>query len=175
MKTPLGFMKTPLGFMKTPLGFMKESLGFIHGLFLISKLLFIHAFRIRPKQDLICLFIEQNLFLFLGIEGWYTRSVPFNLVLYLPMNRMLVTIRTEFSQFQSTRCIVSILLSNISGSAPRFFLELILDTIGTLQNNYPSNIFTLGHEPPLDLLNSSIFDPNRRRRKEREINRRTSC
>ena len=105
-------------------------------------------------------------------SGTRVPFLPFNLVLYLPMNRMLVTIRTEFSQFQSTRCIVSILLSNISGDAPRFFLEIFLDAIGTLQNNYPSDIFTLGHEPPLYLRNFSIFDPNRRRRKKREITRR---
>lgn len=82
------------------------------------------------------------------------------------MNRMLVTIRTEFFQFQSTRCIVSIFLSNISGNAPRFFIQTISGTTGTFQNNYDSDIFTLGHEPPLDLLNSSVFDSNRRRRKE---------
>lgn len=37
-----------------------------------------------------------------------------SLFLYLCVNRMFATKGTEFSQFQSTRCIVSILLSNIS-------------------------------------------------------------
>ncbi len=41
----------------------------------------------------------------------------FDLFLYLPMNCMFVTRGTEFSQFQSTRRIMSIFLSNISGNA----------------------------------------------------------
>lgn len=51
-----------------------------------------------------------------SLEGWHTR-VLFDLFLYLLMNRMLVTIGTEFSQFQSAGRIVSILFSNISGNA----------------------------------------------------------
>lgn len=41
----------------------------------------------------------------------------FDLFLYLPVNRMFVTIWTEFSQLQSIRRIVPVLLSNISGNA----------------------------------------------------------
>jgi len=91
------------------------------------------------------------------------------------MNRMFVTIRAEFFQVQLTRCIVSILLSNISGNAPRFFIQTISDTTGTFQNNYYSDIFTLSHEPPLDFEFTQFFyfrfEP-KRRRKEWKINRR---
>ena len=45
--------------------------------------------------------------------GKVTRSS----ISYLPVKRMFETMRAEFSQFQSTRRIVSILLSNISGNA----------------------------------------------------------
>ena len=41
----------------------------------------------------------------------------FDLFLYLPVNRMFVTIWTEFSQLQSIMRIVPVLLSNISGNA----------------------------------------------------------
>jgi len=70
---------------------------------------------------------------------------------------MLVTIGTEFSQFQSTRCIVSILLSNISGNAPRFLIATISGTTGTFQNHSHSDIFTLGHEPPFDFRFTQFF------------------
>lgn len=76
------------------------------------------------------------------------------------MNRMFATKGTEFSQFQSTRRIVSILLSNISRNTPRFLINTLFITTGTFQNNSYSDIFTLGHEPPLvffDSLNSSIL------------------
>jgi len=76
------------------------------------------------------------------------------------VNRMFATKGTEFSQFQSTRCIVSILLSNISRNTPRFLINTLFITTATFQNNSYSYIFTLGHEPPLvffDSLNSSIL------------------
>lgn len=56
----------------------------------------------------------MSFFMFLGRV---TNRPAFDLFLYLPMNRMFVTIGTEFFQFQSTRRIVSILLGNISGNA----------------------------------------------------------
>jgi len=65
------------------------------------------------------------------------------------MNGMFVTIGTEFSQFQPTRRIMSILLSNISGNACWFFINTVSNTTGTFQNNPYSDIFTFGHEPPL--------------------------
>lgn len=58
----------------------------------------------------------MSFFVFLGIEGGHA-SDRFDLFLYLPVNRMFVTRGTEFSQFQSTRRIMSIFLSNISGNA----------------------------------------------------------
>lgn len=80
------------------------------------------------------------------------------------MNRMLVTIGTKFSQFQSTRRIVSILLSNISGNAPRFLINIVSDTTVTFQNNLDSDIFTLGHKPPFFYsLNSSIFETKKKK------------
>ena len=83
-----------------------------------------------------------------------THRRSLDLFLYLPMNRMFETIGTKFSQFQSTRRIVPILLSNISGNARRF---LISDTIGTFHNNRYSDIFTLGHEPPFDSWFTQFF------------------
>lgn len=101
-----------------------------------------------------------------SLEDWHT-SGRFDLFLYLPMNRMFVTTGTEFSQFQSTGRIVSILLSNISGNAPWFLINTISKTTGTFQNNGYSDIFTLGHEPPLvyDSLNSLIFRSEARKNK----------
>ena len=51
-----------------------------------------------------------------SLEGLHT-CARFDLFLYLPVNRMFVTIWTEFSQLQSIRRIVPVLLSNISGNA----------------------------------------------------------
>lgn len=45
-------------------------------------------------------------------------GVWFDLFLYLSMNCMLVTIGAEFSQFQPTGRVASILLSNIAGNTP---------------------------------------------------------
>ena len=70
---------------------------------------------------------------------------------------MFATKGTEFSQFQSTRCIVSILLSNISGNARWFLINTISNTTGTFQNHRYSDIFTLGHEPPLDFSFTQLF------------------
>ena len=124
----------------------------------------------------------------LRLEGWYVGH-QFDLFRYLPMNCMFVTIGTEFSQFQSLRRRVSILLSNISVNALIYIktisVNTVFDTTGTFQNNRYSNIFSLVHEPPLDFfpqpffyiffLNPSsiffsstlllYFDPKRRRRK----------
>jgi len=83
-----------------------------------------------------------------SFEGWHT-SDQFSLFLYLPVNRMFATTGTEFSQFQSTRRIVSILLSNISGNTRWFLINTVSNTTGTFQNNPYSDIFTFGHEPPL--------------------------
>lgn len=101
----------------------------------------------------------MSFFPVLSLEGWHGwhMGTRFDLFLYLPMNRMFVTIGTEFSQLQSTRCIVSILLSNISGNAPWFFINTVSDTTGTFQNNCYSGIFTLGHEPPLDFWFTQLF------------------
>lgn len=91
--------------------------------------------------------------------------------LYLPMNCMLETIGTEFSQFQSTRCIVSILLSNISRNTRWFLINIVSNTTGTFQNNPYSSIFTLGHEPPLGFWFTQLFlfsAPKQIRRKEKE-------
>lgn len=79
-----------------------------------------------------------------GSHAW------FDLFIYLPMNRMFVTIGTEFSQFQSIGRIVLVLLSHISGNARWYLINTVSDTTGTFQNNRYSDIFTLGHEPPLD-------------------------
>jgi hypothetical protein len=57
----------------------------------------------------------MSFLIFLG-RVTYKRSDRFDLFLNLPMNCMFVTKGTEFSQFQSTRRIMSILLSNISGN-----------------------------------------------------------
>lgn len=57
----------------------------------------------------------MSFLIFLG-RVTYKRSDRFDLFLYLPVNCMFVTKRTEFSQFQSTGRIMSILLSNISGN-----------------------------------------------------------
>jgi hypothetical protein len=72
---------------------------------------------------------------------------------------MFVTIRTEFSQFQSLRRRVSILLSNISVNAPinTVSVNTVSDTTGTFQNNRYSDIFTLVHEPPLDFFPQPFF------------------
>ena len=106
------------------------------------------------------------------LKRWYT-DVRFDLFFYLSMNCMLVTIGTEFFQFQSTGCVVSILLSNISGNTPRFFINILSDTTSTFQNNTYSDIFTLGHEPPFLLIfdssNSFLLDPKRRERNKIEI------
>ena len=83
-----------------------------------------------------------------SLEDWHT-SGRFDLFLYLPMNRMFVTTGTEFSQFQPIRRIASILLSNISRNALWCFINTVSDTTSTFQNNRYSDIFTLGHEPPL--------------------------
>ena len=65
---------------------------------------------------------------------------------------MFVTIGTEFSQFQSARRIMSILLSNISKNACWFLINIVLNTTDTFQNNLYTGIFTLGHEPPFGFL-----------------------
>jgi hypothetical protein len=83
---------------------------------------------------------------------------------------MFVTIGTEFSQFQSIRRIVSIFLSNISGN-PRRYLINTVSTTGTFQNNPYSDIFPLGHEPPLDFLiyyNRLFLILNEEERKEKQ-------
>lgn len=82
------------------------------------------------------------------------------------MNRMLVTIGTKFSQFQSTRRIVSILLSNISGNAPRFLINIVSDTTVTFQNNLYSDIFTLGHKPPFFLFTQLFYFRNEEGKKK---------
>lgn len=82
------------------------------------------------------------------------------------MNRMLVTIGTKFSQFQSTRRIVSILLSNISGNAPRFLINIVSDTTVTFQNNLYSDIFTLGHKPPFFLFTQLFYFRNEEEKKK---------
>ena len=97
-----------------------------------------------------------------SLEGWHTIHTCncFHIFLYLPMNCIFVTKGIEFSQFQSTRCIVSILLSNISGNTnPLWFLISIIsnNTIGTFQNNCYSNIFPLGHELPLYFWFTQLF------------------
>lgn len=156
---------------KRSLGFKKRSLGFIHGLFslfLIPKILFrsdLKWIRIQ-KSDLVCLYLNMCIYLNIlciynvsfspSLKEWH-KGVRFDLFLYLPMNRMFVTIGAEFSQFQSIRRIVSILLSNISGNARWCLINTVSDTTGTLQNNRYSNIFTLGHEPPLDFLFTQLF------------------
>ena len=71
-----------------------------------------------------------------------------DLFLYLSMNCMLGTVGTEFSQFQPTGCVASILLSNISGNTPWFLISILSNTTSTFQNNAYSDIFTLGHGPP---------------------------
>lgn len=108
----------------------------------------------------------MSFFIFLGTEDWHT-SGRLDLFLYLPVNRMFVTTGTEFSQFQSTRRIMSILLSNISGNAHWFLINTISNTTGTFQNHRYSDIFTLGHEPPLvfDSFNSLIFRSETRKKK----------
>ena len=58
----------------------------------------------------------MSFLIFLRTEDRHT-SDWLNLFLYLPVNRMFITTGTEFSQLQSTRRIMSILLSNISGNA----------------------------------------------------------
>lgn len=73
---------------------------------------FFYAYNERKYMYNICPFV-----LLLQKKRRYT-DVRFDLFLYLSMNCMFVTIRTEFSQFQSTGCVVSILLSNISGNTP---------------------------------------------------------
>ena len=111
------------------------------------------------------------------MEGWHTH-VPFDLFLYLPMNRMFVTIGTEFFQFQSIRRIVSIFLSNISGNTWWFFSNTVSDTTFTFQNHFYSDIFTLGHKSPLDFWFTQlfylvywlfIFDPKRRKKQKKEV------
>lgn len=82
------------------------------------------------------------------------------------MNRMLVTIGTKFYQFQSTRRIVSILLSNISGNAPRFLINIVSDTTVTFQNNLYSDIFTLGHKPPFFLFTQLFYFRNEEEKKK---------
>lgn len=111
-----------------------------------------------------------------SLEGWHTIHTcnRFHLFLYLPMNCIFVTKGTEFSQFQSTRRIVSILLSNISGNTnPLWFLISIISnsTIGTFQNNCYSNIFPLGHEPPLYFWFTQLFyfAIQREKRNEKKI------
>lgn len=108
----------------------------------------------------------MSFFIFLGTEDWHT-SGRLDLFLYLPVNRMFVTTGTEFSQFQSTRRIMSILLSNISVNAHWFLINTISNTTGTFQNHRYSDIFTLGHEPPLvfDSFNSLIFRSETRKKK----------
>ena len=59
---------------------------------------------------------HMSFFTFLGLEGGHGGD-RFDLFLYFTVNRMFVTKGTEFSQFQSTGRIMSILLSNISGNA----------------------------------------------------------
>lgn len=59
---------------------------------------------------------NMSFLIFLEMEGGHT-SDRFDLFLYLPVNRMFITRGTEFSQLQSTRRIMSIFLSNISGNA----------------------------------------------------------
>lgn len=98
----------------------------------------------------------MSFFVFLGMEGGHA-SDRFDLFLYLPVNRMFVTRGTEFSQFQSTRRIMSIFLSNISGNAHWFLINTVSNTTGTFQNNRYSGIFTLGHEPPLDFWLTQLF------------------
>lgn len=106
-----------------------------------------------------------------SLEGWHT-SDPFSLFLYLCVNHMFATTGTEFSQFQPTRRIVSILLSNISGNTRWFLINTLLITTGTFQNNSYSDIFTLSHEPPLVgfLIHLTLlfFDSKRRRIRERK-------
>jgi len=75
-------------------------------------------------------------------------DAQFDLFLYLSMNCMLGTVGTEFSQFQPTRCVASILLSNISGNTPWFLINIFSNTTSTFQNNAYSDILSLGHEPP---------------------------
>ena len=104
-------------------------------------------------------------------KGWHTDD-RFDLFLYLPMNRMFVTTGTEFSQFQPTRRIVSILLSNISGNPHWFLINTVSNTTSTFQNNCYSGIFTLGHEPPLDFWFTQLFHfpiQNEEKKKEKKI------
>lgn len=114
------------------------------------------------------LLYNMSFFIFLGLEGGHVGD-RFDLFLYLPVNRMFVTKGTEFSQFQSTRRIMSILLSNISGNARWFFINTVSNTAGTFQNNRYSDIFTLRHEPPLGFwLTQFFYFPIRREAKERK-------
>lgn len=99
-------------------------------------------------------------------------DAQFDLFLYLSMNCMLGTIGTEFSQFQPTGCVASILLSNISGNTPWFLINILSNTTSTFQNNDYSDIFTLGHEPPfyvcVNFLFKQLFDfrPKAERKKK---------
>ena len=106
---------------------------------------------------------------FLKVKGRHpSTGSDLYLFLYLPMNCMFETIGTEFSQFQSTRCIVSILLSNISGNTCWFLINIVSNTTSTFQNNPYSSIFTLGHEPPLVFWFTqffSIFRPGANKKK----------
>lgn len=108
----------------------------------------------------------MSFLIFLRTEDWYT-SDWLDLFLYLSVNGMFITTGTEFSQFQSTRRIMSILLSNISGNARWFLIKTISNTTGTFQNHRYSDIFTLGHEPPLvfDSLNFLNFRSEMRKKK----------
>ena len=45
----------------------------------------------------------------------------------------------------------------------------ILDTTSTFQNHRYPRIFPLGHEPPLDLLNSSILIRNEEKERKEKI------
>ena len=108
----------------------------------------------------------MSFLIFLRTEDRHT-SDRLNLFLYLPVNRMFITTGTEFSQLQSTRRIMSILLSNISGNARWFLIKTISNTTGTFQNHRYSDIFTLGHEPSLvfDSFNSLNFRSEMRKKK----------
>lgn len=108
----------------------------------------------------------MSFLIFLRTEDRHT-SDWLNLFLYLPVNRMFITTGTEFSQLQSTRRIMSILLSNISGNARWFLIKTISNTTGTFQNHRYSDIFTLGHEPPLvfDSFNSLNLRSEMRKKK----------